>query len=154
MGWFMSGTLIGPAIGPFIGGIIVTFKSWRVIFWLQAALAGAACLGAYFLYVLLSVYLPKHINPGVTPGHRFALSHTFALSTNTILQPPRNHPPQKVRRPHRPPPPPQSLHSLGNVQSLARRPSLPLPKSHYRRPRLLLSSLEHVLPPHPHPLLP
>ncbi|PBP22270.1 major facilitator superfamily transporter [Diplocarpon rosae] len=49
MGWFLSGTLIGPAFGPFIGGIIVTFKSWRVIFYLQSALAGVALIGAYFL---------------------------------------------------------------------------------------------------------
>lgn len=49
MGWFLSGTLIGPAFGPFIGGIIVTFKSWRVIFYLQTALAGVALLGAFFL---------------------------------------------------------------------------------------------------------
>lgn len=49
MGWFLSGTLIGPALGPFIGGIIVTFKSWRVIFWLQTALAACAVVGAYFL---------------------------------------------------------------------------------------------------------
>jgi len=49
MGWFLSGTLIGPALGPFIGGIIVTFKSWRVIFYLQTALAGIALMGAYFL---------------------------------------------------------------------------------------------------------
>jgi MFS family permease len=48
-GWFLSGTLIGPALGPLIGGIIVTFRSWRVIFWLQSALAGTAFLGAFFL---------------------------------------------------------------------------------------------------------
>jgi multidrug resistance protein len=49
MGWFLSGTLIGPAFGPFLGGIIVTFTSWRVIFWVQTALAGIATVGAYFL---------------------------------------------------------------------------------------------------------
>jgi len=49
MGWFLSGTLIGPAFGPFIGGIIVTYTTWRVIFWVQAALAGAAAIGAFFL---------------------------------------------------------------------------------------------------------
>ncbi|KAI1270483.1 major facilitator superfamily domain-containing protein [Xylariaceae sp. FL1019] len=48
-GWFMSGTLVGPAFGPFLGGIIVTFTSWRVIFWLQTALAGIATIGVYFL---------------------------------------------------------------------------------------------------------
>ncbi|CAI6330121.1 unnamed protein product [Periconia digitata] len=49
LGWFMSGTLIGPALGPFIGGIIVTFRTWRDIFWLQTALAGAACVFVMFL---------------------------------------------------------------------------------------------------------
>ncbi|KAI1820498.1 major facilitator superfamily domain-containing protein [Xylaria intraflava] len=48
-GWFMSGTLIGPAFGPFLGGLIVTFTSWRVIFWLQTGLAGTATIGIYFL---------------------------------------------------------------------------------------------------------
>lgn len=48
-GWFLSGTLIGPAMGPFIGGIIVTYASWRDIFWLQTALAGASSLGIIFL---------------------------------------------------------------------------------------------------------
>jgi len=40
---------MGPAFGPFIGGIIVTFTSWRVIFYLQTALAGVAFIGTYFL---------------------------------------------------------------------------------------------------------
>ncbi|KAI0479596.1 major facilitator superfamily domain-containing protein [Xylaria cf. heliscus] len=48
-GWFMSGTLIGPAFGPFIGGLIVTYTSWRVIFWLQTGLAGIGTIGIYFL---------------------------------------------------------------------------------------------------------
>lgn len=41
-------TLTKPQ-GPFLGGIIVTFKSWRVIFYLQTALAGVAFVGAYAL---------------------------------------------------------------------------------------------------------
>ncbi|KAK5464566.1 hypothetical protein LTS15_001128 [Exophiala xenobiotica] len=49
LGWFLSGTLIGPAFGPFIGGIIVTFRSWRDIFWLQAALGGLAALLVVFV---------------------------------------------------------------------------------------------------------
>lgn len=48
MGWFMTGALVGPAFGPFLGGIIVTYSSWRTIFWLQAALAGAGVLGVFF----------------------------------------------------------------------------------------------------------
>ncbi|KAJ7611764.1 MFS transporter [Roridomyces roridus] len=49
LGWFLSGTLIGPAIGPFVGGVIVTFRSWRVIFYLQTALGGLATLLVVFL---------------------------------------------------------------------------------------------------------
>lgn len=49
MGWFLSGTLIGPALGPFIGGIIVTYTSWRVIFYLQTGLAAVGTVLAYFL---------------------------------------------------------------------------------------------------------
>ncbi|KIX03293.1 uncharacterized protein Z518_06845 [Rhinocladiella mackenziei CBS 650.93] len=54
LGWFLSGTLIGPAFGPFIGGIIVTFRSWRDIFWLQSALGGLAAL-------LVIFFLPETI---------------------------------------------------------------------------------------------
>ncbi|KAL6921712.1 hypothetical protein ACHAP8_006728 [Fusarium lateritium] len=49
MGWFLTGTLVGPAFGPFLGGIIVTYSSWRSIFWLQTALAAAGFLGVYFV---------------------------------------------------------------------------------------------------------
>jgi MFS family permease len=49
LGWFLSGTLVGPAFGPFLGGIIVTYTSWRVIFWLQTGLAGLATIGNFFL---------------------------------------------------------------------------------------------------------
>ncbi|KKA27952.1 hypothetical protein TD95_001195 [Thielaviopsis punctulata] len=49
LGWFLSGSLIGPAFGPFMGGIIVTFTSWRVIFWLQTGLAAIGLLGSIFI---------------------------------------------------------------------------------------------------------
>ncbi|KAJ6455979.1 major facilitator superfamily domain-containing protein, partial [Mycena vitilis] len=55
MGWFLSGTLIGPAIGPFIAGVIVTFRSWRVIFYLQGALGGLATILVFF-------FLPETIH--------------------------------------------------------------------------------------------
>ncbi|KAM0341546.1 hypothetical protein ACHAPU_009994 [Fusarium lateritium] len=49
MGWFLTGTLVGPAFGPFLGGIIVTYSSWRSIFWLQTGLAAAGALGVYLV---------------------------------------------------------------------------------------------------------
>ncbi|KPM43059.1 hypothetical protein AK830_g3445 [Neonectria ditissima] len=47
----VGGTLVGPAFGPFLGGIIVTYTSWRAIFWLQTALVGVGALGIYFVVV-------------------------------------------------------------------------------------------------------
>jgi MFS family permease len=52
MGIFLSGTQIAPAIGPVIVGVIITFQTWRVAFWLQTALAG---LGL----VLVVFFLPE-----------------------------------------------------------------------------------------------
>lgn len=49
LGLFLSGTLIGPAFGPCIGGVQVTFASWRTIFWLQTALGGLATILVFFL---------------------------------------------------------------------------------------------------------
>ncbi|KZF24913.1 synaptic vesicle transporter [Xylona heveae TC161] len=53
VGFFMAGSVSGPAIGPCIGGIIVTFASWRIIYWVQT---GMAALG-----LVLSLLLVPHI---------------------------------------------------------------------------------------------
>ncbi|CAG7945275.1 hypothetical protein PENNAL_c0021G00141 [Penicillium nalgiovense] len=59
LGWFLSGTLIGPAFGPFLGGVIVTFRSWRVIFWLQTALGGCGTLLIFFFFPETYPHLTK-----------------------------------------------------------------------------------------------
>lgn len=48
LSWFYTGALIGPTIGPLLGGIIVTYTSWRIIFWLQTGLAAIGIAGAIF----------------------------------------------------------------------------------------------------------
>ncbi|KAJ1323445.1 MFS transporter DHA1 family multidrug resistance protein [Microdochium nivale] len=45
----LIGMLVGPAFGPFLGGVIVTYTSWRVIFWTQTGLAAIALLGSYLV---------------------------------------------------------------------------------------------------------
>jgi MFS family permease len=50
MGFVLSGTQMGPGFGPFFGGLIITFQSWRVIFWLQSAVAA---LGVVFVVLFL-----------------------------------------------------------------------------------------------------
>lgn len=42
---FYTGALVGPTVGPLIGGVIVTYTSWRVIFWLQTGLAAVGIAG-------------------------------------------------------------------------------------------------------------
>ncbi|KAF2084682.1 MFS general substrate transporter [Saccharata proteae CBS 121410] len=70
LSWFMSGTLVGPAFGPFIGGIIVTFRSWRDIFWLQVALAGLAFVLMIFLLPETTHYKKSVELEGLTPKQR------------------------------------------------------------------------------------
>lgn len=48
-GFFLSGALIGPALGPLIAGIMVTYVDWRYIFVLQTALAGIGAIAVVFL---------------------------------------------------------------------------------------------------------
>ncbi|KAJ5088337.1 Major facilitator superfamily domain general substrate transporter [Penicillium angulare] len=40
VGFMMVGSVSGPAIGPCIGGLIVTFSHWRIIYWLQFGMTG------------------------------------------------------------------------------------------------------------------
>lgn len=54
LAWFFFGTLVGPAFGPFVGGIIVTYYPWRSIFWLQTAVTGFGTL-------LIVAFLPETI---------------------------------------------------------------------------------------------
>ncbi|CAH2355750.1 hypothetical protein CLIB1423_33S00144 [[Candida] railenensis] len=52
MGLILCGTQAGPAFGPVIGGIIVTYTSWRVIFWVLAA------CGAVMAIVVI-IFMPE-----------------------------------------------------------------------------------------------
>jgi multidrug resistance protein len=52
MGWTLLGSQLGPAFAPVLGGIIVTFTSWRVIFWVLTGIAG-------FTFVLTYVFLEE-----------------------------------------------------------------------------------------------
>lgn len=48
MGWNIAGSQIGPPLGPTIGGIIVTYTSWRVIFYVLTGLGGLVLIIAFF----------------------------------------------------------------------------------------------------------
>ena len=41
MGFVVSGTMVGPAFGPFLGGVLSQFLGWRWIFWFLVILIAA-----------------------------------------------------------------------------------------------------------------
>lgn len=47
MGWTLSGSQLGPAFSPVVGGLIVTYTTWRVIFWVLAAMGGGNVVLAF-----------------------------------------------------------------------------------------------------------
>lgn len=71
LAWFLNGTLIGQAFGPFIGGVIVTFHSWRTLFWFQSAIAGLTTVLAIF-------FLPE-------TSHRMRSDELEGLSTKAKI---------------------------------------------------------------------
>lgn len=60
LSWFLVGTLVGPCLAPLLGGAIVTYVSWRNIFWMQTGMGG-------FATVLVIFFLPETIpSKGIT----------------------------------------------------------------------------------------
>ncbi|PVH77046.1 MFS general substrate transporter [Cadophora sp. DSE1049] len=46
VGCFLAATVSGPAIGPIIGGVIVTYTTWRVIYWVQVGMITAGLIAS------------------------------------------------------------------------------------------------------------
>ncbi|KAH7060675.1 synaptic vesicle transporter [Macrophomina phaseolina] len=80
-GFFLAGTVLGPPLGPLVAGIIVTYKSWRTILWLQAAMCGSGLLLS-LLSLPPSPTLDTPQFPQMTPRQvlgTFNPSHVFQL---------------------------------------------------------------------------
>ncbi|PYH45457.1 putative MFS transporter [Aspergillus saccharolyticus JOP 1030-1] len=69
LGWVLSGSLTGPALGPFLGGIIITYRPWRTIFYLLSALSLLAT-------ILITILLPETIPQRTLPS---SLHHDRSL---------------------------------------------------------------------------
>ncbi|KAE8160745.1 major facilitator superfamily domain-containing protein [Aspergillus tamarii] len=55
LGWLMVSTTVAPGLAPLLGGVVVTYTLWRVIFWAQTGMAVLSVL-------LLAVFLPETIH--------------------------------------------------------------------------------------------
>lgn len=50
------GTILGPMVGPILGGYVADVAGWRWMFWILAIVVGAVAVAAYF--VLAETYAP------------------------------------------------------------------------------------------------
>jgi EmrB/QacA subfamily drug resistance transporter len=64
MNYVIIPALLGPLLGPFLGGVIVHFTSWRVIFFVNVPLA---LVGLW----LTRRYMPDYRDPAVAPLDRW-----------------------------------------------------------------------------------
>lgn len=76
LGVFLSGTLVGPSVAPLLGGLVVTFTTWRVIYWVIAGLGGLSV-------VLIFFFLPETI-PVAPRREDTTIRHLIHL-TNPLL---------------------------------------------------------------------
>lgn len=70
MGWILLGTQAGPAFGPCIGGIIVTYASWRVIFYFLAGF-GAVVLALVVLLLKETSVSTRYKEQRAITGKKF-----------------------------------------------------------------------------------
>lgn len=70
MGWILLGSQIGPAFGPCIGGIIVTYTSWRVIFYFLAGF-GAVVLALVIVFLKETSVTTKYKEMRAEAGKSF-----------------------------------------------------------------------------------
>ncbi|KAI1486759.1 synaptic vesicle transporter [Biscogniauxia mediterranea] len=63
-GFFLVGTVFGPAFGPCISGIMTTFSHWQSILWLQTAMIGVGM-------ILSVIFLPDIRTEQDTHTHGF-----------------------------------------------------------------------------------
>ncbi|PWY84256.1 MFS transporter [Aspergillus eucalypticola CBS 122712] len=63
IGYVSAGFIIGPSVGPIIGGLLTQFLGWPFIFWLLAILAGA-------FVIVLVIFLPETARKVVGNGSR------------------------------------------------------------------------------------
>jgi MFS family permease len=52
MGFTYAGSVLGPAVGPLLGGILAEFLGWRAIFWFLVILASA-------FTIIFAIFFPE-----------------------------------------------------------------------------------------------
>lgn len=58
-GFLLSGTVLGPPLGPLFAAIIVEFTSWRVVLWTQAVIVGLGLILSLIVLPPRPAQVPK-----------------------------------------------------------------------------------------------
>jgi len=78
MGLFGLSVLLGPALGPTLGGVLIEHFSWRYVFYIAVPLSAAAML-------LGSLFMPQRDDAGVRAGFDWAGFCLLSLSISCLL---------------------------------------------------------------------
>lgn len=79
LAWMSSVSILAPAFGPLIGGVLLSFQSYRFIFWYLG-------LSALILFLLLAKFMPE-TNPNGKTEHPLEVKKTLK-SYRTIISNP------------------------------------------------------------------
>ncbi|KAH8171510.1 major facilitator superfamily protein [Sarocladium implicatum] len=91
LGAFLSGLLIGPSIAPLLGGAVITFTTWRVIYWVMTGLAGLATVMVIFLLpetilerptTFENLSVPQKVGKAITLSNPWKVVHPLLVYPN------------------------------------------------------------------------
>lgn len=78
MGWFGMSVILGPALGPTLGGILIEHFNWRYIFYIAMPVSAAGIL-------LGSVFLPEREETGARSAFDWTGFTLLAVSLGCVL---------------------------------------------------------------------
>lgn len=86
LGVFMTGILIGPSVAPLLGGVVITYTSWRVIFWV---ITGLSALSSVLIVFFLPETMPEQPKDTFKGQKPWQVVVTLAKLTNPwkVLRP-------------------------------------------------------------------
>jgi multidrug resistance protein len=107
IGWASIGVLLGPAIGPIIGGLLNQSLGWRAIFWFLVVVSGV-------IFLIFLVILPETcravVGNGSIPAQRWNISLLTYLKQHQLRK--SGAPPSDLSSR----PPPKNLNLLGTLR--------------------------------------